>query len=61
MTAIEFISSVYADACTHGKPQELTEAEAAATITERKNDGVEFPEWVTPELLTTVWNLYRTF
>lgn len=58
MTAIAFITSVYADASTREKPLPITEEEAAVNMAEWKKDGVEYPEWLTPGAFAAVWNIY---
>lgn len=59
MTAVEFITSAYADAWTFDeKPSEITPEEAAAIISEWKAEGVQVPAMVTPVLFSSVWNIY---
>lgn len=58
MTAIDFITSVYADACTYNKPEPITEDDARYTMQAWKEEGFEYPEWLTPSTFAAVWNFY---
>ena len=59
MTAIEFISSAYADARSHEEaPAKITPDEASKIIDEWRNEGIEIPVMVTPVLFSAVWNIY---
>lgn len=56
MTAIDFIASVYADAAYYDKPTPITEEEAAYTMAVWKEEGTEYPEWLTASTFAAVWN-----
>ena len=59
MTAVEFITSAYADAWTYDeKPTPITPEEAERIISEWNAEGVQVPAMVTPVLFSAVWNIY---
>ena len=56
MTAIDFITSVYADAAYREKPEPITAEDAAYTMNAWKEEGTEYPEWLAPDAFAALWN-----
>lgn len=57
MTAMDYITSAFADAWSHEDPQPITPEEAASIISEWTADGIPCPPTVTPRLFAGVWNI----
>lgn len=58
MTAMEFITSAFADYWTHEQPQPITIGQAAEMIRDWSLDGaVDVPATVTPLLFCRTWNI----
>ena len=57
MTAMDFITSVFADAWSHEQPQHITPEEAAQTMRAWADEGMPAPATVTPRLFAATWNI----
>lgn len=57
MTAVNIIESAFQDEAYHNEPQPITPEDAAVTLNAWNDEGICFPESLTPVLFSKCWNI----